>query len=477
MAEPFNSATYLEDVSDITQEQYMTEWVDETPARFGKITNKLFKPASGEVTGDGLTMQFKYARNDTVRFAQDPLGAFASPKTFTPGKVKLRWDKADLTTHDFATVSASVQVDDVDVREKGKGSIIDYCDELYRQVMPEFEEKLSIHRHLPSTGRVALVNGTPKQNDIAYFADATATASNTAGLRVPIDNGSIAAFPPGTMVDFINPSTGAVRAGNCFVTDYNPSDLSIGVEFVADATLIQTGNVATMQSTGNLGNVADNDIICFSGEYGIGGMYSLGRYFTRPATTGDSFFGKDRQSPLYRWLNTTATREGSTSAVVTKSMFNDLAIAMGFREEDGSEGIVCMTDPTMHQAIRDLLGEDSFFQIPIDDSRAARFMNFGSVGLNYQHGQFGTIKIAPDPLCPANTIRFIASNTWRSYFYGWKGLQPMRRAGNAHWYTLNETAPNTGQSKIWRADWYVAGILDWCEKPWLNGQILNVTPS
>lgn len=477
MALPESNSVYLEDVSNIHQEKYMTKWVDETPARFGSITNKLFKPAMAEVEGDGLNMQFKYARADNVRFGKDPLGAIASPKTFTPGIIKMRWNKTDLTAHDFNTVSASVQTNDIDLRAKKNGNIIDFCDELFRTINDQFDEKLAIHRHLPSNGRVALVNGTPKQNNILYYADATATASNANGLRVPVDAGSISSFPVGTQIDFIDPATGNVRAGNIFVTDNNVTDLSIGCLFVSGSGTIQTGNLDPMQSTGDLALVANNDIIVFSGEYNVGGMYSLGRWFERPAATGDSFFGKNRQDVLYRWLNTTATREGVTSAVVNKGMFNDLAIAMGFREEDGSNGLIWMTDPTMHQALRDLLGEDSFFQIPIGDSRADRFMNFGSVGLNYQHGQFGTVKIAPDPLCPANTIRVISTDTWRTYFYGWRGLEPFRREAGAHWYTLNESAPNAGKGKMWKADWYAAGMLDWCDKPWLNGQILNVTPN
>lgn len=474
MAEPFDSATYLEDVSAIHQEQYMSEFTEETPGRFGSTTNKLFKPATGEVVGDGLTMQYEYARADGVRFGTDPLGAFASPKTFTPGTVKIRFNKQDTTANDFSTVSASVQVDDIDVREAGKGSIVDFCDRLYRQVMPAFDEHLAILRHAGRNAVIALVNGTPTANNSWYGGGSSSTASNTNGGRIYIDNGSIAAFRQGTQLDFVN-SSGVVVAGNIFVTDVNSSDLSVGLIFVSNSTTITTGNVATMQSTGDLSLIADNYSICYSGEYNAG-IYSIGAWFSRP-TAGESFIGgKDRSTNLYRWMLTNSTREGSTNAVINKSMFNNQAIAMGFKQEDESTGLVAMTDPTLHQALRDLLGEDSFIQIPISDDRMKRFMNFGTTGLNYQHGQFGTIKIVSDPLCPSNIVRFIASDTWRSYFYGWKGLQPMKRAAGAHWYTLNEPTPNAGQGKIWKADWYGL-MMDWCSKPWLNGAILNVTAS
>jgi len=476
MAEPRDSSTILEDVASLIQQAYMTEWVDETPAMFGKTTNKLFKPAAKSVGGDGITMQYKYAQQDNVRFARDPLGSIASPKTFTPGTVKIRWNKNDLTAHDFNSVSASVQVDDVDRRLKGEGSIIDFAQELFSSIMGQFDNKLAIHRHLPRTGQVALVNGTPTLNNRLYVSGATGTATNAGGGRVAIDNGSIACFPAGTYIDFINPSTGAVRAGNIMVTDNNRADNSIGFAYIQDTTIIETGNVATMRSSGNLANVADNDIIVFSGEYGVGGMYSLGAYFATPAATGDSFFAKDRNDQRYRWLVPTTTRQGSTAASLTQSMFDDLSIAMGLTFEEEQGGYTWVMDLTMHNALRSLLGETAFREIPIDSPDRKKFMNFGTSGLNYQSPTFGMVKILADPLSPANVVRVINPETWRTYFYGWKGLEPfMASQGGGQWYRIPSTTPGEGLSKFWKADWYAAGMVDWCDRPFANGQIANVT--
>lgn len=464
MAEPRDSAAFLEDVTDILQEQYFPKFEEEYE-RFGSTTNRLFSPDAQEVTGDGRTMQVEVAPADTVRLNNDPLGSFAAPDVLEPDKIKVRFQENSPSTNDFSEVSASCQFSDIDIVEAGKGSIVDFCDRTYRMVNSNYDEHMAILRHADRTAAIALVNGTPELNNGWALTNSTGTATNAGGLRCAVDTGSIAAFRRGTRVDFINPSTGVVNAGNIRVTDVNPSDLSVGFAYTS------TGITARL-STGNLANVADNDIICFSGEYNKG-LYSLGAWFSRP-TAGETFLGGvDRSTADKRWLLTTATREGATSATINKSMFNDAAIAMGFRAEDEQSGLVFMTDPTIHQKLRDDIGEDAFIQIPVSDDRMKRFANFGSVGLNYQHGTFGVVKIVGDPLCPPNTVRIIAKNTWKSLYYGWKGLRPVKEGGG-HWYRMNDGTPNTGRGKIWKADWYALQT-DFCTKPWLNCRIMNVT--
>lgn len=463
MAEPFDAATYLEDVSAIAQSQYFPEFTEETPKYFGKTTNRLFDLDMSEVTGQGRTLQYEYARADTVRSQLDPLGAFAPPDSFQANSITVRFNKQTTSTNDFNEISASGQVDDIDIQEAGKGSIVDFVDRIVRQIQPNYEEHLAILRHLPRTAILGALDGSVvARNNSWYFAGATATASNTNGLRAILTGGSIAALRPGTRIDFLNPTTFAVNAGNVMVTDVNPADKSVGVSFNGG-----TG-ISARYSTGNLANVGTTDKIVFSNEYGKG-LYSMGAWFGRP-TAGETFVGGvDRSTAAYRWMLPTSTREGATATRITKSMFNDLAIAQGFRSEDAQQGMVWMTDPTIHQALRDELGEDAFIQIPVDDSRAKRFANFGLSGLNYQHSQYGVVKIEADPLCPPNVVRVIALGTWKGLYYGWKGLRPVEK-----WYRLNDATPNVGRGKIWKQDWYALQT-DVCIQPWLNGQILNVT--
>lgn len=470
MAEPLDSAFTLDDATALVQQQYFPELVEEYPGRFGMILNRIFKPYKEEITGDGKTLQVETSPADTVRASTSPLGAMAAPDAFQTSTIKVRFSQTT-TANDFTKFSAAAQVTDIDVKEAGKGSIVDLVKRIAQQVIPNYDEHTAILNHLPRTALIGTVAATPKQNDNFTISSCTATASNTAGMRFYMTNGSPAAIRRGTRLDFINPSTGVVNAGNVLVTDTAPGDPtgpSFGVEFVSSG-------ITAKISTGNLANVANADQIYFSGEKNAG-IYGLGAYFGRPAATGDSFIGAvDRMAKGYRWMNPTATREGSSSAIVTASHFDDLQVAMGFRVEAGQNGMVIMTDPKIAQKLRNEVFQSVVIQQPLDDSSAKRFANFGSVGLNYQSPQFGTVKIMADPLCPPNTIRLIDPETWKYLFYGFRGLQPVIENGG-QWYRMNENTPNTGRSLIWKADWYSLQT-GWCTKPWLNGSILNVTAS
>lgn len=465
-AEPFDSAWGLEDASAIIQQQYFPEFTEETTGRFGSTTNKYFKPSMEPISGDGKTMQVEIAQGDTVRFGTDPLGAFASPDMFQAGTLKVRFNK-QTTANDFSHVSASCQTNDIDMELNGKGSIVDFVERMFKQIMPEYDEKLAVHRHLSRTCQVGTVSGTPTSNNAPNIAQATGTATNgaTVGGRFVVTGGSISYFRPGTRIDIYN---GANKvAGNVAVTDSNPADRSIGVQYVS-------GSNPVRNSTGDLATVASGYSIYYTGERNAG-MYSLGAYFSTPAIGGtDSFIGGvDRAAAANRWLIPVTTRAGASgNATLTKSMIDDLAIAMGFRDEN-EQGGVMTCDPDLHQKLRNEYTEAAFLNIPDGDNRLKRFANFGAIGLNYQHPVFGLIKIQADVLHTPNTVRFIVPETWRALYYGFRGLK-MMPGTKGGWYRLNETTPNTGLSKIWKCDWYALQT-DWCSQPWKNGQILNVS--
>jgi hypothetical protein len=470
MAEPADSSWVLEDSSNIIQTQYFTEFAEESPGRFGTITNKLFKPSMEQITGDGKTLQVELNPGDTVRFSTDALGSFAAPDVFQATTLRVRFNRTTPASNDFSRISASCQTNDIDVENAGKGAIVDFVERMQRQIFPEYDEKLAVHRHLPRSAAICTISGTVKQNDRYYYKDASSTATNTTGARFVIAGGSISAFRAGTRIDVYNGST--LVAGNIAVTDSNPSDLSIGVAYIS-----ATGNNPVRQSTGGTGAIAalaSGYTIYYSGERNAG-MYSLGAYFSSPASTGDSFMGGvDRNSSGYRWMVPVTTRAGETSAVFTKSMLDDLGIAMGFRQED-QVAAVFTTDPTLHQKIRNEYTEAAFLNIPDGDNRLNRFANFGTQGLNYQHPVFGMVKIMADPLHPSNTLRVIVPETWRALYYGYRGLKMMPGIKGG-WYRITDTTPNTGDSMFWKMDFY-ANQTDFCFKPWKNGQILNISAS
>ena len=463
-SEPFDSAWGLEDASAIIQQQYFPEFTEETPGRFGSTTNKYFKPSMEPITGDGKTMQVELAQGDTVRFGTDPLGAFAAPDMFQAAELKVRFSQQTASLNDFSHVSASCQTNDIDMTMKGKGSIVDFVERMFKQIMPEYDEKLAVHRHLTKSCQVGTIDGTPKQNTTFNYSQSTATpTTNAQGIRFPITGGSIAYFRPGTRVDIYRNANRIVY--NAAVTDSNPADLSVGLQHVSGSNPVRNTN-------GNLYSAQSGDVLYYTGERNAG-MYSLGAYFSIPATSGDSFIGgADRADKLKRWLIPVTTRAGASSATLTKSMIDDLAVAMGFRDES-EQGGVMTCDPLLHQKLRNEYTEAAFLNIPDGDNRLKRFANFGAIGLNYQHPVFGLIKIQADVLHTPNTVRFIVPETWRSLYYGFRGLK-MMEGQKGGWYRLNENTPNTGLSKIWKCDWYALQT-DWCSQPWKNGQILNVS--
>lgn len=471
MAEPNDSAVMLEDASEIVQEQYFGKYEEQYHSRFGSTTNKCFMPEPDVVHGDGKSMQYEVGPADTVRFQINPLGNIASPQRIDPGRIKVRWNRTSTSAHDFTQVSARCQFDMYTMEDGSAGTIVDLADRIYNSVQGDFNEKLAIMRHADRTGQIALVNGTPKQNDRETYADATATATNTTGMRIKVDQGSIAAFRPNARYDIINPSTGAVRVSNIRCTDIpNFADTSVGFDFVTTGI---TGEISS-NGTGSIATVADNDIIVFSGCYNAG-LYSFGAYYSSP-TAGETFIcGADRTDAGYRWMLPQRLTNSGTLRKITKTLFNNIAIAMGYLGEDGQSGTVWLTDPIQHQKLRDELGEPSFIQLPTDDSRAKQFRNFGSIGLNYQHPTFGIVKIVADPLANPTKVLVLQNETWKTLSYGWKGLKPIKDGGS-HWYRMNQNTPNTGKGLIMAADW-VGNICDWCTRPWKNGLIGDLDPT
>lgn len=475
MAEPVDSAVILQDVLNIHQELYMKNYVEQY-ARSGQVVNKYFAPSSEIASGDGITAQNEHGPSDSVRVSTDPLSAIASPSMFNPVNVKIRMNQQTPTSSDFTRYSGSAQVTDIDIENAGKGAIVDLVARVHNQVTPDYEEKKAVLRHQPRTALLCTVNGTPKQADRRVFSLCTASATNSTGMRIQITGGSPSYFKQNWRYDFYDQTTGVLLAGNVVCSSMpNTGDTggaSIGFAFTSAGTGVQPAQV----STGSLANVATGNQVYISGTKNQG-PYSLGSYFATPAATGDSFIGGvNRESPAYQWMVPRQTREdASGNSRITKTMFNDLQIAMNFNDEAGF-GVTITSDLTLHQAMRDEIGEQSFIQLPIDDSRMKRFAQFGIQGLIYQSPAFGVVQIVADPLHPANEVRVISIQDWMCYFYGHKGLKQMPGDTGGGWYRMNDAAPNTGRGLVWKCDWYSLEC-DWCKRPWRNGRITHVSAS
>lgn len=472
MAAPYDNSWDFEDFLKIHQEQYFKDYEVEWSDYFGLATNKLFKPDMEQIWGDGKTMQFELAPGDTMRNSTTMLGAFAAPDAFQAGTIKVRFDKSS-TANDFIRVSGSCQTNDIDLQNAQRGSIVNFVERMQAQIDPAYDENLAIHRNIGRSARLALVNGTPTANngtsiDATAGTAATSTATNSTGGRCKIDSGSIAYFRAGRRLDFYS-AAGALHASNVRVSDVNSVDSSIGFDFTS------TSSFDARVSTGSLATIADNDEIFLSGERNAG-MWSMGAYFSIPAATGDSFIGGvDRMASGYRFMNPQCINNNATNVPLTKSTLDQLALVAQLRSEEEA-GVVLTTPLDLHQKLRNEYTEAAFLNIPDGDNRLKRFANFGTMGLNYQHPAWGLVKVMADVLQTAGTLRAIVPEKWRMLQYGQKGLRTMPgQGGNKNgWYRTSESAPNSGDSMIWKCDFYALHC-DWCFSPWKQAHVTGLT--
>ena len=470
MAEPRDLSAMLEDASSIFRTVYFPGFSEMSYKRFGKIWSKLISPEERVAHGQGITMQYEIGPADTIRTGTDALGPIPYPDTISASSIQVRWSPKTPSGNDFTRFAGSVAFDLYTLEEDDTATAENLAKRIQSQVLPDYEEKDAILQNTPRSGQIALVNGTPTlATNQYYYVSSAGAATNTAGMRLQIDTGPIVAFRQHRKYDFYN-SSGVLQAGNIECTDVNVADKSVGFRFNASGGGVMTGNI----STGNLASVADNHIITFAGTLNAG-VYGVEAWMTEP-TAGESFVGGvDRTTPSYRCFLPIATRRGATATKFTRSHFDDFSEAMGYTGEAEKNGLAFICDLAMHNAIRQEVGEDAFIPIPVDDSRLKRYANFGSIGLNYQHGTFGLVKIIGDTLSPTNKIRALDPTSWVNVWALHKELRPIMEGGT-HFYRMNEEVPNTGKGLFYKADWYCNKVT-FCKNGNANGQILNITPT
>jgi hypothetical protein len=458
-----NATTVLGDLSDLLKELYFPELI-EVSYRHGNLFTRMFAPRSEPVKGDGENFKFETAKGDTIRFSRSPLRDFAAPRPFQADELKVRFSE-NSATNDFSEISGSGQVSHLDIINAAgsEGSIVKMAERIVKQVREDFQDKLALHHNIDQTAKVALVNGTRKNNDSWYMDGASSYTTDATSMRCYIDGGSIAAFKPGRVFDIYD-SSGNLHFAGAEVTDINADDGSVGFERHDE------------DSTADFDDVADNDIFYLSGERNAG-MYGMAAWMSRP-TDGETFIGGvDRSDADKRYMIPQATREGASAAVFSKSHFDDAAIAAGFVYEEDAP-VTILADPKLTQAIRNEFGEDAFVQIPTGDDRMKRFANIGSMGLNYQHPQYGIVKVMQDALVTPNSVRILTPADWLMLYYGYKGLQFMPTGeGQGVWYRMESDTPGNGKSKYYKCDAYVPGVTAFCTRPNRQCTILNVTAS
>lgn len=468
MAITDNVASKLLDLDELLQEQYHNVYLEQVQ-RQGRTINRVFRAVGAnesiEVSSDGITFQVNRAFGDTFRTTNAVHDEFPVARYFDPAKIKARYTEAGTSAMDFTVFQGSAAVTDVQLETGGDGAIIDASKRVVKEMRENYDEALAKKRNLARTARIALVNGTPKQNDTYLYSTAAATPTNLTGARFPIDNGSIAMFTRGQHLDFYS-SAGVLRAGNVEVTDvkYEPDQVQIGVKWNTASSDPSTGT--------GLNTIADNDEIFLSGERNKG-MYSFEAWFSRPAASGDSFIGGlDRNAADNRWLICAATREGSTATQIAPSFIDDAGNTILFKSDE-TLSVVAHMHPLVETTLRQRLDSMSVVQQPPDGVDSDRMYQFGAKGVMFQNPVFGAVKCIPDPLAQPNTVHLLVANDWRTLTYGWSGLRTLP-GWVGSWSRLPQSTPGSGYGKVWKQDAY-AQHCDYCLTPSRQVAILNVT--
>jgi hypothetical protein len=472
MAAPYDEAVLLSDVTNLLKETYR-DGVPETFGRHYRRFNKLIRMNTEVAKGDGYFVTVNDASSDTFRVGRNPLpDSLGTAAKTSIQKFKLRFNEnagPAGTDHDFTMITGASQFTQYELDNGGEQAVIDLVRKIDMERQQDFEQKKAFHRVVGSTGVLCYVNGTPKQGDALTYAGATSgSVSNTTGIRILVDNGSIGFFATkGLRLDFIRPATGAVVAGNVKTEDLNTADGSVRISYGSGSSHVSE------QSTGNLASVADNDYIVISGTYNKAGP-SVRNWFTTP-TAGESFLGgKDRTTAAFSFMNPTTTRSGDAVAKVQQSFFNNLATAMRYRFEPSQTGMVAVGSPEVIQAIQEEIGQNSWMTEPTTKRMQERFGSFGWMGVTFQHTEFGVMQLLSEVLMPPNDIWFIEPNSWIETYYQVKGLRTAPGDTEGMWSRMSSGSPNSGKGLAYRAEFY-ANLVDWCEQPYKQGRIANVS--
>lgn len=426
--------------TDLLREEYLDQ-APEMAFRFGRVTERLFKPATRAVGGDGVTLQVIAGRTDSARASRNPSRDFGDQRPFSAGKIKFRFDMDDVTANDFTELQGVAEIPHLDLIRGDEDEIaVNVAESVRRQLMENAQDSHPILLHATAAGRVALVNDTPKDDDDIDYDSAGSYTSGATTARFKIDGGSIAAFEPGTRWDAYS-AAGALLADEMEVTHKNVADNSIGVK------LTTTG--PNQSSVANLDSLANDAELFRSGEKDGGMRSGLTNWFSVPSS-GETFIGGvDRTTNTKRWLLPTFERKGAASAAVRRDFLDDAALNMGFVLETGKSA-VAFGHPSLIQTLRRSIGEDVLkTEGPNPDGN----YTFGELGVTFQHPQFGKMTMLADPLAPPDVLKIIVPENWTKLYYGFTGFQ-MFDGDMGIWYRKEGANAGGGKSKFYRCEGY-----------------------
>lgn len=461
MSSPFDGAqTFLTSVSNLVRQVYHDRFED-MYEEFTRI-NKLFRPTKTPIDGDGWNIQVRSSNMHAARTNTDLNADFGTPRAYGVDTYKITLSETP-SSNDVRRLDLSLQKTWLDAHRAytKKVSPESYSEALISQANQDIDASMARHRYMSVDSKLGDVNGTPKKNDRETYS-ACAAIATTGGARVQVDGGSLANFAAGMYLDRYTSNT---LDGQVYITDVNPSDQSVGM-----LALNAQGNP---DSTVNMNDIADNDSFYATGEKDKG-LKSFGYWFSTPAAS-ESFFGRDRTSTTYRWLNPTRTGPSAERQFV-KTDIDDLAISLSYVIGDSPMGAyLAIMTPELSQRYRNEIGNDVLIQFPSTEQKGDLIAQYGFDGELYRHPRLGRIVFEVDPLALPNKIRFLRVGDWEMFSprgadqFTW--LPGDNTGGN--WYRMESSTPGNGKTTTIRMDGFLA-LADGCFLPRRQAEINNV---
>lgn len=461
----FSSALTLQLADNLFQTRYAPLIPDQVYS-FGGTTNRLFKPSEEVIYGNGYTQQVVTTRSDMARTTNNVLSDFPqNGLPFQDQKYLVRFNERDPNSNDFLRFSAQAKVTIVELMNGGEQMALNIAERLMRDVTESYKTKLAMLRHLPRTAVAATFSGTAKKNnDNIVFSSASAYTAGSSSFRITLSSGQVGLFQPGSVWDVVN-SSGTVLLTNYYVTDLNMGETTPSIGFAKSDFGTASTNADLVTGTGlSLVPV---------GSYNAG-IHSLGSWFSTPTANESWIGGLDRTQAANRYLLPTRIRVGATARQVSKNDISDLATALMYVSEDPQTIGTVLTDPKIHQSLRDQIGEDAFIQYPTSSDNSERYAHWGSVGLVYQHPQFGLVRLASDPFALPDRLRFLVEDDWMCKYALARGIVPMPGGDMGAWKRSPSDTPGNGYGTVFTYDTFSL-MVDVCKNPRRNGEVQAIT--
>lgn len=465
--------TLLGEVTTALREHYLSDTLYENFGWFASNINRIFDfKMSDNIEGADHYWQVEAYKARAARFSRDITAGFSNVGRFAVTKLKATLSET-ASSSDFSRLDASSRVSLYDLERGAKNPqqfIVNVVPKLVDDLIKHSAESLGIHRMLDVQATLGTVSANAKQNDNTLFASATATpvATGTTGIRVTLSSALIAAFQPGLLVNVYASDLTTLRA-IAQVTDYNPIDSSVGMK-CWNTTTRATG--ANNVNTQTLHSTVSTDVLCISGENGLG-MISVGTWMQHGTPSPTTLFNVDRTLPANSWMRPTTYRAATSgTASLDKAHIDSLAIAMGYVIENLTvdKGYVALTTPELDQAYRNQIGQQNIVPIlpPGDESIVARYGFDSSI---YVHPTLGRIALTPDPMAIQNKIMFLRPGDWQALVARKFSLVPAATAIGG-FYRVASTTDGSGLPEF-QTD-YMALQTDICLCPRRQGQISDI---